>query len=98
MNKKLQETINELAEILPYGNLLSCTDSVGFLKSAIDEIKELRNDLVEALTLLEQGRTILSNESIIKVQGDFVGQVTFVSWAEKVDALLANSHDKEVAE
>ena len=72
MNKKLQETINELAEILPYGNLLLCTDSVGFLKSAIDEIKELRNDLVEALTLLEQGRTILSNESIIKVQGDFV--------------------------
>lgn len=39
--------------------------------------------------LLEEGRAILSNESIVKIQGDLVGQVVFGSWSERVDAALA---------
>ena len=45
---------------------------------------------IEALEeLLEQGRAILSNEAIIKLQADLVGQVVFASWSERVDVALA---------
>ena len=49
-----------------------------------------RDAHIEALEkLLEEGRAILSNESIVKIQGDLVGQVVFGSWSERVDAALA---------
>src|SRR3990167_1760367 len=47
--------------------------------------------LAALLGLLREGRHILSNESIIKVQGDLIGQVVFGDWSAKVDAALAAS-------
>src|SRR3990167_8353297 len=47
--------------------------------------------LAALLGLLREGLHILSNESIIKVQGDLIGQVVFGDWSAKVDAALAAS-------
>jgi len=47
------------------------------------------------LRLLRQGRDILSNESIIKCQGDLIGQVVFGDWAVKVNEVLAASEPGE---
>jgi len=91
------EAIKALAEWalkqLPPLSIIAACDRALWWSEKREKTSEKLNS---ALTLLEQGKAILSNELIIKIQGDFVGQLMFGSWAEKVDALLANSRKKEV--
>jgi len=50
---------------------------------------QARTRLLEQL--LRQGRSILSNPSLVKVRGNLPGQVVFGDWAAKVDEAVPES-------